>query len=181
MMPTTAIEYVYDDGGREQAGFKGETGDCAVRAAAIATGLPYGEVYDKINELAKLERPRKSKRSNARTGVHSRTLARFLEGQDFYWFPTMAIGSGCTTHLRTDELPQTGNLIVSLSKHYAAVIDGVLHDNHDSSREGTRCVYGYWRRQPYCEDCSHHHELDEPCLCPDCGDPVPCNYQGGSH
>jgi len=24
------------------------------------------------------------------------------------------------------------------------VIDGVLHDTHDCSRDGTRCVYGYW-------------------------------------
>jgi hypothetical protein len=24
------------------------------------------------------------------------------------------------------------------------VIDGVLHDTHDCTRGGTRCVYGYW-------------------------------------
>jgi len=27
----------------------------------------------------------------------------------------------------------------------AAVIDGVLHDAYDCSREGTRCVYGYYK------------------------------------
>lgn len=30
-------------------------------------------------------------------------------------------------------------MIVRLSGHLAAVIDGVLHDTHDCSRDGTRC------------------------------------------
>ena len=39
-----------------------------------------------------------------------------------------------------------GVIIVAISKHYTAVIDGVIHDMHDPSRGGTRCVYGYWRK-----------------------------------
>ena len=58
----------------------------------------------------------------------------------------MKIGSGCTVHLRADELP-TGRLIVSVSRHVVAVIDGVIHDTHDPSRDGTRCVYGYWKQR----------------------------------
>jgi hypothetical protein len=38
-----------------------------------------------------------------------------------------------------------GKLVVSLSRHYAAVIDGVIRDTHDCSRDGNRCVYGYWQ------------------------------------
>jgi hypothetical protein len=57
----------------------------------------------------------------------------------------MAIGQGCRTHLRADELP-SGRPIVSVSKHLVAVIDGVIHDIYDCSRDGTRCVYGYFRR-----------------------------------
>jgi hypothetical protein len=56
----------------------------------------------------------------------------------------MQIGSGCRVHLRADELPG-GRLVVALSRHSTEVIDGVIHDRHDCSREGTRCVYGYWR------------------------------------
>jgi hypothetical protein len=55
----------------------------------------------------------------------------------------MQVGTGCQVHLRADELPE-GRLIVRLSRHVAAVIDGVLHDNHDCSRQGTRCVYGFF-------------------------------------
>lgn len=139
------IGFVRDDGGRAAAGFRGITGDCVTRAIAIATDTPYLKVYDSLNELAKLERPRKgAKRSSARTGVHRRTAARFLTGLGWEWVPTMAIGSGCTVHLRADELPG-GRLICSLSRHWAAVIDGALHDLSDCSRDGTRCVYGYWR------------------------------------
>jgi hypothetical protein len=34
-----------------------------------------------------------------------------------------------------------------VSKHYCAVIDGVIHDTSDPSRDGTRCVYGYWIKE----------------------------------
>lgn len=139
--------FQYNDGGRAAAGFKGETGDCVTRAIAIATGKPYAEVYREINELATTERAakRRPSRSSARTGVRKTTTRRYLEAAGWTWTPTMRIGTGCTVHLRADELPQ-GRLIVSVSKHIVAVIDGVIHDTHDCSREGTRCVYGYWSK-----------------------------------
>jgi hypothetical protein len=56
----------------------------------------------------------------------------------------MQIGHGCRVHLRADELP-TGRLIVVVSRHLTAVLDGVIHDTFDPSRQGTRCVYGYYR------------------------------------
>jgi hypothetical protein len=37
--------WVADDGGRAATGFSGKTGDCVVRAIAIACELPYAEVY----------------------------------------------------------------------------------------------------------------------------------------
>jgi len=145
-MSDSGIVWEHDDGGRGAAGFRGEAGDCAVRAAAIATGLPYREVYDRINLLAKAERPRgKGKRSSAREGVWPRTLGKLLAEEGFEWTPTMSIGSGTTVHLRADELP-SGRLVVRCSKHYTAVVEGVVHDTHDPTREGTRAVYGYWRQ-----------------------------------
>lgn len=143
------IPFVYNDGGRAEAGYRGQTDDCATRAVAIATGLPYQEVYDRINELGKRERRGKRKRgvSNARTGVYRQAMQRLMAELDWEWTPTMHIGSGCTVHLRADELP-SGPLVLSLSKHYAAVIDGVLLDTGDCSRGGTRCVYGWWSPGP---------------------------------
>ena len=62
----------------------------------------------------------------------------------FEWVSVMGIGTGCTTHLKKEELPK-GNLVCMLSKHAAAVIDGVINDTYDCSRNGTRCVYGYYK------------------------------------
>jgi len=142
----TTIPFVFDDGGREAAGFRGIAGDCAVRAIAIATGKPYREVYDAINAIARTTRRRKSgKRSSARDGVFVEDMHRYLGGVlGWTWHPTMHIGSGCTVHVRADELPP-GRLVLNLSRHFAAVIDGTLFDTHDCSRDGTRCVYGYWQ------------------------------------
>ncbi|HTZ73372.1 MAG TPA: hypothetical protein VMB47_05595 [Candidatus Aquilonibacter sp.] len=141
------LQFQFDDGGRKAAGYKGRTGDCVVRSIAIATALPYQEIYDKVNHLAFRERTGKRKRgkSNARTGVYKGTTHKLLESLGWHWTPTMEIGSGCKVHMRADELPQ-GRLIVSVSGHLTAVIDGVIHDTHDPSRRGTRCVYGYWQR-----------------------------------
>jgi len=143
------MTFVCNDGGRAAAGFHGRAGDCVVRAIAIATGKPYREVYDALNALAATEKigKRKKKKSNSRSGVYRQTYSRYLRSLGWRWTPTMSIGSGCKVHLRACELPRS-TLIVRLSRHLTAVIDGELHDTHDCSRGGTRCVYGYFV-QPY--------------------------------
>lgn len=139
------VRWKYNDGGRELAGFKGSTGDCAARAVAIATGKPYREVYDEINEFAKRERTGKRKRSKskARTGVYARTLKKYLETLGWEWTPTMKIGSGCTCH-PSDFGP--GVYILRMSRHFTTIVNGVIHDTYDPSRGDKRCVYGYWRQ-----------------------------------
>lgn len=139
------MQFVYDDGGRAAAGYTGTTGDCVVRAIAIAAQLSYQTVYDAINDHAKTERRGKKKRgiSNARTGVYKDTSKKYLNSLGWDFVPTMTIGSGCQVHLKDGELP-LGRIIVKVSKHLVAVIDGVIHDLADCSRDGTRCVYGYY-------------------------------------
>lgn len=137
------MDFVFDDGGREAAGYKGKTCDCVCRAIAIAAELPYKEVYDVINEYGKKER--KKNKSTARTGVTKSTTRKVMAHFGFQWYPTMHIGQGCTVHLREKELPK-GRIVVSVSAHCAAVIDGVLHDTYDCTRDGSRCVYGYYAK-----------------------------------
>lgn len=139
--------FYYNDGGRSAAGYQGHTGDCVCRAIAIATGSSYSNVYELINELAKKERKGKRKRgiSNARNGVYKSTYKKIMDRIGAKWVPLMGIGTGCKVHVRADELPSQGRYVLCLSKHLAAWIDGVLHDTHDCSRNGTRCVYGYWK------------------------------------
>lgn len=142
------MDWVYDDGGRSRY-FKAEgVGDCAARAIAIATGRDYKEVYDDLNRLAKSERVGKRKRgvSSSRNGVYRQTFRKLMESYGWKWHPTMGIGTGCRVHVREDELP-SGRLVLSLSGHLTAVVDGVLHDTYDCSRGGTRCVYGYFAEE----------------------------------
>lgn len=152
------MPWVFDDGGRGAAGYKGLTGDCVTRSIAIATGRPYQEVYDALNTGAKSERTGSRKRgiSSSRSGVYKRTYQRYLESIGWQWIPTMLIGQGCKIHLVDGELPM-GRLVVAVSKHLTAVIDGIVHDTHDpqrttfwygadgkTERVSERCVYGYF-------------------------------------
>lgn len=144
------IEHVFHDGGRAAAGFKGQTRDCVARAIAIAADLRYAEVYAQLamgNATGRGNLHRAAGRKTAAMGIdtNARWFCEYMDRLGFVWTPTMRIGSGCRVHLRADELP-SGRLIVQLSRHVAAVIDGCLLDTYDCSRGGTRCVYGYWKR-----------------------------------
>lgn len=141
------MKFVFDDGGRKSAGYRGSTGDCVCRSVSIASGLPYQLVYDLLNRLSAGQRitKRQRQRGSARTGVYKRVTRKVMEELGFRWTPTMFIGQGCKVHLRPSELPM-GSLVVSVSKHLVAVVDGVIHDTYDCSRDETRCVYGYWSK-----------------------------------
>ena len=169
------MEVIYDDGGRRAAGFKGHTGDCVARAIAIAAQRPYEEVYRTLAAGMGTQRPgKRGKRiASARNGVNTtrKWFRDYMHGLGFKWTACMKIGTGCKVHLADGELPN-GRLVVALSRHYTAVIDGVLHDIYNPQRNkrwtlepdrgqalkpnqgrnengvfteiGGRCVYGYW-------------------------------------
>lgn len=159
------MEFVYDDGGRAAAGYLGHTGDCVARAIAIAAELPYRDVYDALaSGNAGQRRTKRSTGSRGRTAREGINTTRkwfkdYMASIGWEWVPTMHIGVGCKVHLVDGELP-AGRLIVVVSKHYLAVVDGVIRDTHDSQRRTywydrggqvervtERCVYGYWRRR----------------------------------
>jgi hypothetical protein len=158
------MRVVIDDGGRAAAGFKGHAGDCVCRAVAIASGKPYAEVYAALAGGTGAQRAGKrgKRAASARSGINvtRKWFKDYMTALGFRWTPTMGIGTGCKVHLLKGELPM-GRLVVSLSKHYAAVIDGVIHDTSDPQRTtlfpdeqgragggygrmAHRCVYGYW-------------------------------------
>jgi hypothetical protein len=129
--------FIYDDGGRLEAGYKGKTRDCVIRAIAISTKIPYKKVYKDISKL---------QGSTVRKGVFKKWYDTYLKELGWIWKPTMLFGQGCKVHLKADELPK-GNIIVRLSKHLAAVENGIVRDTFDCTREGKRCVYGYYYKE----------------------------------
>ena len=142
-----SVECVYNDGGRDACGYKGTTGDCVCRAIAIATDQSYDKVYeDLINLAGSMRQTKRVRGSHPRTGVCKNVYGKYLKDLGWKWIPVMKVGIGCTMHLVKNELPP-GRLIVRLSKHVCAVIDGVVYDTYDPSRNGSRCVYGYWKKE----------------------------------
>jgi len=158
------MSFILNDGGREAAGYHGKAGDCVARSIAIASGLPYADVYSDLANGNYQQRASKStgfrrRPRSANDGIFTsrKWFKDYMLGLGFVWTPTMSIGSGCQVHLAADELP-AGRLVLSLSKHYTAMIDGVIHDTFDPRRTvvvttpgnpvpriiETRCVYGYW-------------------------------------
>jgi len=156
-MASVHMPFVRTDGGRAAAGFDGKTGDCVVRAVAIASERPYLEVYDALSQGMRTQRNTKrgKAKSSARDGVNvnRKWFKDYMREAGFVWVPTMTVGSGCKVHLVAGELPM-GRLVVSVSKHYTCVLDGVVHDSHNPQRRvhwadgriSERCVYGYWQQ-----------------------------------
>jgi hypothetical protein len=126
----------YNDGGRADH-FKGSARDCVVRAIAIATNQPYAKVYAELDQL---------RGKTARNGVEKSVYHPYLFKLGWRWIATMHFGSGCKMHLKSEELPK-GRIITQCSKHLVAVIDGIINDTYDASRDGTRCVYGYYTKE----------------------------------
>ena len=143
-------KFNFNDGGRVAAGYKGTAGDCVCRAICIATGKPYKEVYEylasKNASQRKSKHDRGKRKKTVREGISTKRkwFDDYMQSLGFEWTPTMLVGQGCKVHLVPDELP-SGVLVVSVSRHMTAVIDGVINDTHDCSREGKRCVYGYYK------------------------------------
>ena len=147
----TKPTFAYNDGGREAAGFKGSADDCVCRAIAIAADLPYQEVYERLGDGNFKQRKSKHDKGlrskSARNGINTnrKWFKDYMVELGFKWSPTMQIGSGCKVHLKADELP-AGRLVCNVSRHFVAVVDGIVQDTHDCTRAGTRCVYGYWAK-----------------------------------
>lgn len=129
------LEFVYNDGGREKYFKSKSVGDCVTRAVAIATNQDYKEVYDKIKKIVGY---------TPRNGIKKKDTRKVMERFGFNWVSCMGIGTGCTTHLRYGDIPTDRTIICNVTSHIVCVKNGVVNDTFDCTRDGYRCVYGYW-------------------------------------
>ena len=159
------INYVYDDGGREAAGFKGEAGDCVVRAISIGTNKPYKEVYDAMGEAfaaagfarsGNIDVTRRRKDSTTRKD-------RQRDGRKGYRIQRQVMKDFGLELIRlksrsrmtyTQAYAFAGDCVVTTTKHVCALKDGALHDtfdgrtyiaNFDGGREHERKAMSIWR------------------------------------
>jgi hypothetical protein len=123
------ISFSKNDGGREVAGYKGNTGDCVTRAIAIATETPYQDVYDSLYELGKNWEGRSKiakaiRRSpSPRNGCHVPVAEKYLE--------TLGWVKVKNKLKLDDDKFKSGRYICSVRRHYTSMIDGVLNDTWD--------------------------------------------------
>ncbi len=128
--------YIYDDGGREEAGFKSK-GDCGIRAISIACEISYNESRKLLKEYAKRGKAQSGQISK---GIYKEDLEAALNSIGWVWHSAPKFEG---RKARYNDLPK-GRVIARMAKHYAAIIDGDLRDSWDSSH---KMVYGYWREK----------------------------------
>jgi hypothetical protein len=139
------ISWVYDDGGREKAGFAGIAQDCACRAISIATGEPYIIVYEKLTEAIAIT-PRRYSIARHRTfhdnsletgGIDSYLWEKYLQSLNWKYTERTCI---------LTNLP-LGRLVIEMSGHAVAVVDRVFHDIWNSAIDPRARIYGYWTKR----------------------------------
>lgn len=138
----TDMAYVKDDGGRQDAGFRGDVGDCVARALAIVLELTYREVYDELNRRVQALPPglrdasSKTKNQTARTGLFPSVYGPWLTELGWHWV-------SAPSQLAETALPPAGRAIWCRTSHLAAVVDGVVHDTWAPGERNLRTT-GFW-------------------------------------
>lgn len=137
------VAFVYDDGGRADAGFPAEPRGCAVGAIAIAAEVPYAQVHAYLGLLTARATGQPS--ANPDFGVPSFVVETFMAwlGWEFAQSPSVTTAS---------DLPRDGRFVLRYrlpgddgrpQDHLSALVDGVLRDDADTRRFP---MWGWWSR-----------------------------------
>jgi hypothetical protein len=141
---SVALIWVHSDGGRAAAGYKGSAPDCVARAIALATGKPYKEVYDELNDMVRRTSPDGTlRKAGAARGIPNWIASSYLSKLGWEY-----VGLLKATYAHP-ALLQPGVIVVDAPRHLACVVDGVLYDTFDSAhtpvRRKARKISGYYR------------------------------------
>ncbi len=102
---------------------------------AIALNMPYKQARKTIKDFA--ARGHQGNKAIA-GGVFKDDLDAALQSMGWVWHKAPVLQG---RKARYSDIP--GVAIVRMSRHFAAVINGELHDSFDSS---DKMVYGYWAK-----------------------------------
>lgn len=139
------IGYVHDDGGRSEAGFKGDTGDCAVRAIAILTRTPYPDVYQRMAACMKRagygasgNAYRQRPRQGLKPAISARDLQNLVKAS--YGLSRVKLPRG-PRPTYSEAWARHGDCLVGTAKHVCTIVDGDLRDTFDGRFYDAR-LYG---------------------------------------
>ena len=124
------IGYQHDDGGRREAGRRGEADDCVVRAIAIAAGLAYDAVY---KEVARLNKERGNGRLSARNGLNKEVAHMAMEEFGFRRVERIKLWRNGNPDYPTltEAHERYGDCVGFTRTHAYAVVGGRLRDTAD--------------------------------------------------
>lgn len=125
--------FIYNDGGRKAAGYKGNAGDCGARAIAIAFNMDYQKAYDLVACANKRHHGIKS----ARNGIDRHIYSNVLNSLGWVWRQAPKFDG---RKAKCSDMP-AGRVIARQAGHFVTIIDGVPQDTWDCS---DKMVYGYW-------------------------------------
>ena len=120
------VGFIKDDGGRQDAGYKGTTGDCVVRALAIMGNRTYKECYDACASANKLFNP--SQAASARNGVNHNAWHYVFS---YLGFKDTGVKASEELSI-TDAYNRFGDCVVEIPRHLLAVKGGYVMDAWDS-------------------------------------------------
>lgn len=132
--------FIMSDAGRSESRRAKQGNDCAVRAVALACGLPYDQSYDMLAAEGR----------DCGRGFHFREYIDSLNDGDhaingyrLTWIPFPAVRGQrrMNPELFARDYAK-GRYICRTAKHVYAVIDGAVYDTF--RERGDRCVYGAW-------------------------------------
>lgn len=138
------LRYKFNDGGKAEACLgTARSGDCAIRAAAIALGQGYRTTKIELNELL-IEMTGGLERS-CNNGTPTPVLHRYLTDKGFELILTPK------TYLQDDDFAGR-NVIAVLPRHYVSIVDNVVNDTWDSRKcRKTKCgspsLLGFYEKQ----------------------------------
>lgn len=140
------MHFVKNDGGRADAGFKGSTGDCGIRAAAIVLDKPYKEVYDALQEIQTAfnakKRNLKPSHRYVRNGVWKEVMHTYVTSFGAEWVPLASIGGEVVRVHDVAERWPNHRIVMRLARHFSAMVGGVNLDTW--AQIPVKRVYGIW-------------------------------------
>ena len=169
------MKYIKDHGGREKytrCRFnKDNTGDCVIRAIAIATGKDYREVRDALFELA-----REMWVMPSTTDCYEAYLT------SLGWERHSPLKDGNRKVLVKDFPIKTGAVIIHTCKHLTTIVDGEIHDTWDTSGSAANSYYTCFKSVepellpcPFCGGKALYAEITGDVWCGKCTCTIVCD------
>jgi hypothetical protein len=150
----TPLNLVICDGGREDAGYKGNVGDCVTRAITIATAWEANGQYEYEKHRSELmkrkaawrktsrsRRAKASKSNSVRNGTPKDVYRPYLEDLGWKRVSLVKFGDPTRKEMVKEDIPND-IVILEVRKHIVACINHTVIDTWDC-RESTLFVDGY--------------------------------------